>query len=323
VRPVVALLALTLVLAGCSRGDEPAPRPDPSATATSSPTVSASAGCGSVPDDVTATSRDVTRRLDVDATQRQYVVHVPQGYDGRTPLPVVYLFHGKGSSAVEVSAYSAFPNAADEHDFILVAPQATGNPSTWDVLTPPTTPGSDAAFWVDLTRTLGDEFCIDPDQQYATGMSNGSAVVFAMACSQQDYPFRAYAGVAATFYDQDGCGAAPPRSILYFHGTGDEVVPYDGGATPLFPVRAVPAVMADWAQHDGCDATPSTRDVASDVQRETWRGCDDGTRLEAYTIDGGGHTWPGADIEVPVLGRTTTSIDATDLIVDFFGLGGR
>ncbi len=319
-RPLLAVLALSLALAGCTRGgDDPAPRPAPTEPTTAAST---SPGCGTVPDDVSATSRDVTRRVSVDATQRQYVVHVPPGYDGRTPLPVVYLFHGLGSSAVEVAAYSGFPSAADEHDFILVVPQATGSPSTWDVLTPPTTPGSDAAFWLEITRTLGDDFCVDVDRQYATGMSNGSAVVFALACSDA-YPFRAFAGVAATFYDQGACGDTPPRSILYFHGTGDEVVPFEGGDTPLFPVRAVGAVMADWARHDGCERTPRTRDVASDVERETWRACADGSRLEAYVIDGGGHTWPGAEIEVPPLGRTTKSIDATELIVDFFGLAGR
>ena len=36
-----------------------------------------------------------------------------------------------------------------------------------------------------------------------------------------------------------------------------------------------------------------------------------------YTIQGGGHTWPGS-IDVARLGRTTQSINATDLIWEFF-----
>jgi polyhydroxybutyrate depolymerase len=150
-------------------------------------------------------------------------------------------------------------------------------------------------------------------------MSNGSAVVFAMAC-RGVYPFRAYGGVAATFYDQAACGDAPPTSFIYFHGTGDEVVPYQGGETPIFPVRAVQRVLGDWAGHDGCAREPRRQDVASDVVRETWRGCSKGSRLQAYVIDDGGHTWPGAGFEVPVLGKTTSSIDATRLMADFFGL---
>lgn len=316
-RVLLAALASALVLAGCSGADAPEPSPSP----TPSATAAASGGCGSVPSDVGSGSRDVTRTLGVDGTQRRYIVHAPTGYDGTEPLPVVFLFHGLGSSAAEVALYSSFPTAADDGGFLLVSPQAVGTPSTWDVMAPPEQRASDAAFWLELTRTLGDEWCVDADRQYATGMSNGSAVIFAMACSGA-FPFKAYAGVAATFYDETACGDAPPTSILYFHGTADEVVPFEGGETPIFPVRSVDAVMADWARHDGCDTGPRTAEVASDVERETWRGCDDDSRLETYVIDGGGHTWPGADFEVPVLGRTTSSIDATDLIVDFFGLGG-
>jgi len=36
-----------------------------------------------------------------------------------------------------------------------------------------------------------------------------------------------------------------------------------------------------------------------------------------YTIDGGGHTWPGA-IAVPRLGATTQEVNATDEMWSFF-----
>jgi hypothetical protein len=45
--------------------------------------------------------------------------------------------------------------------------------------------------------------------------------------------------------------------------------------------------------------------------------CADGTLVQLYAIDGGGHTWPGS-FDVPGLGYTTQQIDATDLIWDFF-----
>lgn len=319
------VVALSLALAGCTRGgDDRAADPTPSATASSGAAGSSAAtgqGCGRVPTDVTGGTRDVSRTIDVDGLQRTYVVHVPPGYDGRRALPVVYLFHGLGSNAAQVLTYSGFPTVADERDFIVVAPQALEPRREWDVMATADQPRSDAAFWLQLSERLGDEWCVDADRQYAAGMSNGSAVVFAMAC-RGGYPFRAYGGVSATFYDEAACGDAPPASFIYFHGTGDQVVPYQGGSTPIFPVRAVQAVLADWADHDGCDRGPRRADVASDVERETWRGCDDGSRLQAYVIDDGGHTWPGAAFEVPVLGKTTSSVDATTLMADFFGLKG-
>ena len=39
-----------------------------------------------------------------------------------------------------------------------------------------------------------------------------------------------------------------------------------------------------------------------------------------YTVEGGGHTWPGGLVDLPpaVFGATTHTIDASDLILDFF-----
>lgn len=315
-RSLLAVLAACVVLAGCT--DAPAPEPERSATPSAVPSGSAK-GCGQVPDDVTGGVRDVERTIDVDGSERSYVVHVPPGYDGREALPVVYLFHGLGGTAAEVVTYSGFSNAADDRGFVLVAPQAQGDRKEWDVMATAEQPRSDAAFWLELTQRLGDEWCIDGDRQYAAGMSNGSAVVFAMAC-RGVYPIKAYGAVAATFYDRAACGDSPPASIVYFHGTADQVVPFDGGPTPIFPVRGVRAVMADWAAHDGCASRPRTTDVAADVQLERWTGCDDGARLESYVIDGGGHTWPGAAVDIPPLGATTRSVSATEVISDFFDL---
>ena len=43
------------------------------------------------------------------------------------------------------------------------------------------------------------------------------------------------------------------------------------------------------------------------------------------TIDGGGHTWPGADafnVGLPI-GKTSRSIDANEMMWEFFGRQGR
>jgi polyhydroxybutyrate depolymerase len=37
-----------------------------------------------------------------------------------------------------------------------------------------------------------------------------------------------------------------------------------------------------------------------------------------YTIEGGGHTWPDGLVDLPAFGATTRTIDATDLILNFF-----
>jgi poly(3-hydroxybutyrate) depolymerase len=53
------------------------------------------------------------------------------------------------------------------------------------------------------------------------------------------------------------------------------------------------------------------------VQLRTFSGC--ATATELYVLEGDGHTWPGATpVAEKLLGRTNTSISATQTLLDFF-----
>jgi polyhydroxybutyrate depolymerase len=89
-----------------------------------------------------------------------------------------------------------------------------------------------------------------------------------------------------------------------------------GGLVNL-PAVPVEQVVADWARIDGCTGPPATTRIGPDVRHVVYAGGRDGTGVELYAVDGGGHVWPGArDVPAPVLGRTTHTIDATALIVE-------
>ncbi len=80
--------------------------------------------------------------------------------------------------------------------------------------------------------------------------------------------------------------------------------------------------MADWANHNGC-APDQTVTEKADVTRTVWSQCSNNADVDYYRIDGGGHTWPGANELVASftessLGKTTQTVDATQLIWDFF-----
>ena len=111
--------------------------------------------------------------------------------------------------------------------------------------------------------------------------------------------------------------------VIAFHGTADAVVPYDGGEVRGSEfrgstVRGAEGNMVRWAELDGCGTEPERSEVGSEVTHRVYPDCDDGTEVELYTIEGGGHTWPGSPIDVARLGANTDQIDATDLILDFF-----
>ena len=43
-----------------------------------------------------------------------------------------------------------------------------------------------------------------------------------------------------------------------------------------------------------------------------------GAEVVLYTIEGGGHTWPGRQPPVRFIGKSTAKISANDLIWEFF-----
>jgi polyhydroxybutyrate depolymerase len=131
--------------------------------------------------------------------------------------------------------------------------------------------------------------------------------------------------------------------VLAIHGTADMFVGYDGGLgegaldlpapdgsgrtlrdlgaanQPKGP--SIPEITAAWAKRDGCGTKPTTTKVTSDVDRLAYP-CPKGTEVELLRVAGGGHSWPGSPLGPAiekVVGRTTTSISANDVMWTFFG----
>lgn len=263
------------------------------------------------------------RELRVDGSARSYLIHVPPGHAGAR-LPLVMTFHGFGATAQQQLALSGFEWVADRHGFVVVAPQAQR--LGWDFLSPPSRPGSDAAFVVALVQDVRSVARVDPSRCYATGISNGAAVVFALACADIG-GFAAYGAVAGAFYTPL-CDRAPPQPIVYFHGTADRLVPIDGGRVFGVPVAPARRSMAAWAAHNGCQAGARRSMVASDVTLFSWAGGRGGADVDYYVIAGGGHSWPGArrsiaQVSDRFLGRTTESISASQIMWDFFAPRSR
>jgi polyhydroxybutyrate depolymerase len=250
-------------------------------------------------------------------TRRTYQLCVPDRYDGTRPVPVVFEFHGFGSNAQQQVAYGDFRPLADRDGFLIVAPDGEGNPKHFSLV--PTGAGSDVAMSEALLDRVEATFCVDAERVYATGMSNGAGLTVVLACVAADR-FAAFGPVAASGY-RDGCGGARPVSMVGFAGTADPVVPFNGGKVNCCggaTVGAAPSNFAGWAQHDRCATTFRDEQLGSQVTRRTWPGCEHGSDVVFYIVDGGGHTWPGSKIDVSRLGLTTHQVDASATIWDFF-----
>lgn len=269
---------------------------------------------------------------------RSYSIHVPDSYDPATPTPLVLTFHGAGMTGSAQEAVSNWNTVADREGFIVVYPTArealvpgyaTGHRRGMDVwrVTKPffdddgimraRTP--DVLFVVNLLRRLGKRYNIDPRRIYANGLSNGGGMSWLLSCTLSDQIAAVGLVGAAYTIATDWCAKRPPVPAIMFHGTADSFTKYHGGKVWIAPrpFPSIPAISREWADRNEC-RTHTDSSVASDVVRRQWRNCV--ADLELYTIEGGGHTWPGGPPLIPewFAGRTTQSIDASALMWEFF-----
>jgi polyhydroxybutyrate depolymerase len=320
------LVVLVLLLAACSGSDAAPERAASTTTTTTSPR---SGGCES---SVAVSPGETKVTIQSGGVGRWFLQRVPAS---SKPLPVVVDIHGYSEGAEIHSKLSALGPYGDEHGFVTLTPQGTGEPVRWDTALD----SPDVRFIGDLLDEAERTLCIDPTRVYVTGLSNGAFMSSTVGCALADR-VAAVAPVAG-IRDPKGCDPFRPMPILAIHGTADTFVAYDGGLgesalnlpapgggtlrdVPKGAVEvdgpSIPEITAAWATRDGCEAEPQTVEVTDDVDRLTWP-CPKGVAVELYRVADGGHSWPGsplADVIKGVVGKTTTTISANAVIWDFF-----
>jgi len=310
---LIGLVGITTAYA--TDGPGPAPTPVPAQAGPAPP------GCGRVPvPGPTARagpSGDVVQSLGVDGLTRSYRLAVPASYRRSVPTPLILLFHGSGSDALEMSVYTGMPARASRAGYLVATPDAVDK--QWQ-LSAPGAGTADLALVSALIADLSARYCVDPSRVYAAGFSLGSEFSAIAACTP---PGRiAAVGLASAEFPLRPCPGPVP--VIAFHGTADPLVAYPaGGVGRSLPGVHVPGVeqnMAGWASLDGCRPGPEVSRPAPMVMRRSWGDCRHGSRVVLYTVLGGGHSWPGSPIALPVgaFGPTTSQIDATALMLGFF-----
>jgi len=335
-RVAALLLTIPLGLVAC-RGDD-----DGEAGATAAPLCDPGGTSTSVPD-------PQPRTITVGGLEREFVVHLPPGYDGTEPAPLVLNLHGFGGDIEGQDTSTDLPDAAGDRDYIVVTPQGAaldvpdGGPAAqagaafegltfWNFFG--SDPGNvtvsgapisltdigadDVAFVDALLDTVAEEYCVDADRVFSTGMSNGAGMSTTLGCELGDR-LAAIAPVAGVNLS-GGCPGDDPVSVLAIHGDADAIAGYAGTSLMGFDLGnpSVPDRMAAWASFDGCDAEPTVDDSTAGLVVTRWVGCDDGTDVELWTLAGWGHEWPRA--ESPTQPGV---VDATEAVLDFFDTHGR
>lgn len=263
---------------------------------------------------------------------RQFRMHVPRGLDPRAATPLLFVFHGSGTDGAWMEEYTLVNAPADAAGFIVVYPDAADTLTrTWtvDAGTPPDEAGiDDFTFVADVIDLVSAELSIDPDRIFAAGFSNGALFVQRLGCVMGDR-FAGIASVAATMLAKVAgyCTPSKPLQALFFHGTKDVTMGWDGAVSSRFTLMSAPEMVEFWAGLNACGALPEITAIPDAVPDSTtveqWRytGCLPGGETLLYAVIGGGHVWPGASRDLPLLGCTTQDISASALIVEHFSRG--
>ena len=132
----------------------------------------------------------------------------------------------------------------------------------------------------------------------------------------------AMGGVAGAYsFSWEDCPSAQPIPAILFHGTEDPIVPYQGGVAGdgRFNLPSLPFWVEGLAQHNGCEFPPLEVPTVGEVSGIRFGNCREDAEVIFYTIDGGGHSWPGGGyLPKWLVGHTTRDMDATQVMWEFF-----
>lgn len=246
-------------MVGGTSGTPGTPPTDPVAPSTpqpspGTPVAGGSAGCGSA----------ATPAMDAVANN---LLFFPPGYDGSTPTPLAFAFHGAGRTNVDQRTVDSRTVGSDlENNYIVAYMKSAGN--AWDLNTD--YPRFEAAL-----QQIEAIACVDTANLFAFGHSSGAQFIVQMLGnpSTRETRFAAVAPVASSDY---GNPAWSPVPTLLIHGLNDTSRPGDndgaqdisqyaesnqcsGGTTPLSVPSCASlaggvAVNAGCVQYSGCAA---------------------------------------------------------------------
>jgi len=268
--------------------------------------------------------------VDVNGVRRSYLLHVPPLAGANAHAPLVLVFHGGGGHDWNMPGFTHFDDLADRQGFFVAYPDSTN--THWNDGRGESD-ADDVGFVRALIAHVAHSHPIDSRRIYATGISNGGFFSNRLACDLTDQ-IAAIVSIAAPMPKplDSTCQPSRPISVMYIQGTDDPLVPINGGKVGFASGRgrgeniSLDASARFWCKVDRISSPPEIAnipDVINDgthVQRKTWVNGADHTEVIVYTIDGGGHAWPGAAQYLPkrIVGKASQNLDATRTIWNFF-----
>ncbi len=200
--------------------------------------------------------------IDVEGTERTYILKVPDDYDPTHPYPFIFVWHPLGGSADQVvrGNYDGLEPLSDG-TAILVAPDGLmGTVGEIEGKGWYNEGGNDLLFLDQMLELFKGGLCLDENRFFSTGFSFGGMMSYTVGCQYSD-EFRAIAPASGSM--MGGCNQSSARPIAVFgiHGASDTFVATSGGrdARDVFLERnncgteTVAVDPSPCVEYQGCD----------------------------------------------------------------------
>ena len=276
---------------------------------------------GTCPATTTLKVGDNNQSITSGGESRTFIVHIPSGYTGSSPAPVILDFHPLGGTGSSQESSSGWKAKCDSVGCIVVFPDSskTAGDNSWNAgyccNNAESKQVNDVQFARDIIKYLEANACVDAKRIYASGGSNGGGMTYRMACQAADViaavapvDFRCVTGKdplasTVTASNNTACTCTLPRPITVIgwdEGADTSVVPYAGGQTPSFKTDCPPGgscvgigfssavVNSDtWAKFDMCTGSATTD--PNNSLCKTYASCSASTQVTLCTTTSGGH----------------------------------
>ena len=260
----------------------------------------------------------------VDGIERESHLFVPSNYASEKALPVVFSFHGSGSSPDRQRAVSDLESVAARESFIVLTPKAVylreeNGPVSWNVYRDES--GVDDIKMVRaLIATVGQRYAIDKTKIYSTGFSGGGRMSSRVGCDLADV-VAAIAPVAGIQFPNE-CNPVAPMPIMTFHGQMDTVNHFvHSEDSPSHWHMGVEPALEKWGSHNGCNGLTNEVEITPETTIVKYLGCSLNASVEMLKMKTGDHTWPGSPLAEEYWSwgmNTVMEISASEIMWSFF-----
>jgi len=271
----------------------------------------------------------VAGELRIGGKQRSFTIRLPQALPDDRSAPLVIVLHGNNPNGGgwTMRQWTTFDKQADTWGLAIAYPD--GYHGCWadgrGVTTADEAGVDDVTFLRAIIDFSAQQHATMPDRAVVAGISNGAFMAhrLALEASAQVAVLAAVAGgLPAALHDFQPTHAV---SAMLIHGTADRLALIDGGYSrhrgPDGQLRGRTLSLQEtaerWRAIDRCPPGPGETHTTEFSRRTTTGDGVGGTRIVAWTVFGGGHTWPGTPAAPDWTEPTTQEFDAAEEICRF------